>query len=348
MRADSRPRQLELGQEYPPPDEQAHIDSLIRTLRAKMQHDYASSRTLRDAHPKMHGCVRGEFSIEPNLPDHLRIGIFARRQIFPVWVRFSNQSGTVSSDSKGDIRGVAIKLMDVAGQKLEMNAADDTTHDFILISESRFVTKDVAQFDGLVAALTGGLVKMAWFFLCHPRAARNLWFSLKRFSHPLAIRYFSVAPYLLGSSAVKYSLIPHDALDAPVPNDPSADYLREAMVQHLRARGAVFDFSVQLQKDPEAMPIEDPGITWDEAASPFQKVATLTIASQLFDTPERREFGDNLSFNPWRCLPEHRPLGGINRARRQVYRALATLRHERNAAPSAEPTVNDPEWTRER
>jgi hypothetical protein len=133
-----------VGQEYPPPDEQMHIDRLIRQLRAKMEREYTKTRTLRDAHPKMHGCVRGEFSIEPNLPEHLRIGIFARRHTFPAWVRFSNQSATMSPDLKADIRGVAIKLMDVGGQKLEMNGPDDTTHDFILISDSRFVTRDTS------------------------------------------------------------------------------------------------------------------------------------------------------------------------------------------------------------
>ena len=336
----------ELGKEYPPPDEQRHIDALIRQLREKMERDYAGRRTLRDAHPKMHGCVRGEFSIEPDLPEDLRVGIFAQRRTFPAWIRFSNQSGTVSPDSKGDIRGAAIKLMNVAGPKLQSDRPDDTTHDFILISEDRFVTKDVAQFDGLVSALTGGLMKMLWFFLSHPRAARNLWVSLKQFSQPLGIRYFSVAPYMLGPKAVKYSLTPHDAVDTSVPSNPSTDYLREAMVERLGRGSAAFDFSVQMQVDPVAMPIEDPGVRWDEGLSPFRKVATLTIPSQAFDTPERREFGDNLSFNPWRCLPEHRPLGGISRARRQVYQALSAFRHEHNRAPRVEPTVDDSEWKR--
>jgi hypothetical protein len=339
-------RTRELAQEYPPPDEQVHIDSLIGRLRAKMERDYAQGRMLRDAHPKMHGCVRAELSIEENLPEDLRVGIFARGQSFPAWVRFSNASGTVAPDSKGDIRGVAIKLMNIAGQTVEMHGTGDTTHDLILISDSRFLTKDVAQFDGLVGALTGGLLKMAWFFLTHPRAARNLWISLKRFSSPLAIRYFSAVPYLLGSNAVKYSLTTREALDPEGPADAGDDSLRDAMVRHLSTRAAVFDFSVQRQIDPDTMPIEDPGITWDEAASPFQKVATLTIAPQVFDTPERREFGDNLSFNPWRCLPEHRPLGGISRARRQVYLALSAFRHACNAAPQVEPTVGDLEWTR--
>jgi hypothetical protein len=324
--------------EHVPPDEQAHIESLIRRLRSKMEHDYADARMLRDAHPKMHGCVHAELAIEANLPEPLRIGLFARTQTFQAWVRFSNANGAVAPDSKGDIRGVAIKLLGVPGRKLETTGVGDTTHDFLLISASRFVTKDAAEFDGLVAGLTGGPLHAAWFFLTHPRATRNLLMSLEHHDNPLGIRYFSVAPYLLGSRAAKYALNPRAFSGAP--RTQSADHLREAMVDYLGSRAAIFDFAVQLQTDPDAMPIEDPGVAWSEAASPFQKVATLTIPLQVFDTPERREFGDNLSFNPWRCLPEHRPLGGISRARREVYRALSAFRHERNLAPSVEPDVD--------
>jgi hypothetical protein len=333
-----------LGEEYEPPDEQQHIDRLIRRLRAKMERDYAGGRVLRDAHPKMHGCVRGEFSVEPGLPEDLRVGIFAEPRSYPAWIRFSNASGTVAPDSKGDIRGVAIKLMSVPGPKLQPDGADEATHDLILISEDRFVTKDVAQFDGLVGALTGGPLRMAWFFLCHPRAARNLWLSLKRCNQPLALRYFSVVPYAWASDAVKYSLTPHEASDARVTDSSSPDYLRAAMVERLRRGGAAFDFSVQRQLDPLAMPIEDPGMRWDERRSPFRKVATLAIPSQQFDTSARREFGDNLSFNPWRCLAAHRPLGGISRARRQVYQALSVFRRERNQTPRVEPAPGDTEW----
>ena len=337
--------ELQLAAEYPPANEQAHIDSLIRELRAKMERDYAKNRMLRDAHPKMHGCVRGEFSIAPDLPPELSIGVFKQSRTYPVWVRFSNQNGTASADSKPDIRGVAIKLMGVEGKKLTPDGDREMNQDFILISDSRFVTKDVAQFDGLVRGLVGGNLRIAWFFLTHLRVLRNLMSSLRRFGNPLCIRYFSVAPYLLGERAAKYSLTPRNAKDPPVPANPSDDYLREAMVQELRSRDAVFDFAVQFQTDPRKMPIEDPGVTWDESLSPFRNVATLTIPSQVFDTAERREFGDNLSFNPWRALPEHRPLGGISRARRQVYEALSIFRHECNQAPRVEPAVSDKEWT---
>jgi hypothetical protein len=339
MSASNLPRELKLATEYPPADEQQHIDSLIRELHAKMQRDYVNTKTLRDAHPKMHGCVRGLFSVAPDLPRELAVGVFKQPRTFPTWVRFSNQNGTVSPDSKADIRGVAIKLMGVEGARILPDGPVGTTHDFILISDSRFVTKDVAEFDGLVRALVGGPLPIAWYFLTHLRVARNLWSSLRQFSNLLAIRYFSVAPYLFGDKAVKYSLTPPDTGQGSAPSDRSDNYLRKAMVNHLASQDAVFDFCVQAQVDPYRMPIEDPGITWDETLSPFRKVATLTIPSQTFDTPGQDEFGDNLSFNAWRCLPEHRPLGGISRARRQVYQALSAFRHENNRTPRDEPTV---------
>jgi hypothetical protein len=34
---------------------------------------------------------------------------------------------------------------------------------------------------------------------------------------------------------------------------------------------------IQFQTDPKRMPLEDPGRAWDEALSPFQKVATIKI-----------------------------------------------------------------------
>src|SRR5260370_453185 len=175
--------QLHLAAEYPPADEQHHVDSLIRELRAKMQRDYAKTRTLRDAHPKMHGCVRGDFSIVPDLPGELSIGVFKRSRTFPVWVRFSNQNGTVSTDAKADIRGVAIKLMGVEGARLLPDGAPGTTQDFILISDSRFVTKNVAEFDGLAKALIAGRIPIAWYFLTHLRVLRNLISSLGCHTH---------------------------------------------------------------------------------------------------------------------------------------------------------------------
>jgi hypothetical protein len=137
-----------------------------------------------------------------------------------------------------------------------------------------------------------------------------------------------VVPFLLGDRAVKYKARPVLGRRSEIPRRPSADLLREAMRERLASGTACFDFLVQVQTDPYTMPIEDPSIVW---RSPFRKVATIEIPAQRFETAEQMQQCENLSFNPWHSLPEHRPLGGINRARKVVYPALSKLRCDRNA-----------------
>jgi hypothetical protein len=291
----------------------------------------------RDAHPKMHGVVKAEFTVLPNLPANLRVGVFAEPRTYQAWIRFSNQNGTIQADSARDIRGMAIKLMGVPGTKLLEHEQDAATQDFIVISTNVFVTKDVQEFDGLIKAFTGSTLAKLVFLLTHWRVVWNLILSMKKFANPLQIRYFSTTPYLLGTQAVKYSAIPVVEVPDTIPANPSADYLREAMVAQLAKGDAYFDFAVQLQTNADTMPIEDPGVAWSEAASPFQKVARIRILQQDFDSEQQREFGENLSFTPWHSLPEHRPLGGVNRARKVVYSAISIFRHEKNHAPRVEP-----------
>lgn len=73
-------------------------------------------------------------------------------------------------------------------------------------------------------------------------------------------------------------------------------------------------------------------IEWDEAIAPFEAVADIHVPAQDFDSPEQNLACDNLSFNPWHAVPDHRPIGGINRLRRAVYEAISAYRHERNEA----------------
>lgn len=330
--------QKQLAQEYPPPGEAAYVNDLADRLRAKIIKDNPTGIMRRDAHPKMHGVVKAEFTVEPNLPPELRVGVFAQPLTYPAWIRFSNQNGTIQADSARDIRGMAIKLMGVPGAKLLEHEQDAATQDFIVISTNVFVTKDVQEFDGLIKAFTGSLLAKLVFLLTHWRVVWNLILSMKKFANPLQIRYFSTTPYLLGAQAVKYSAIPVVEVPDTIPANPSDDYLRAAMVAQLAKGDAYFDFAVQFQTNADSMPIEDPGVAWSEAVSPFRKVARIRILQQDFDSEEQREFGENLSFTPWHSLPEHRPLGGINRARKVVYRAISIFRHEKNHAPRVEPT----------
>ena len=94
---------------------------------------------------------------------------------------------------------------------------------------------------------------------------------------------------------------------------------------------------MQLQTDAQRTPIEDPTVEWRERRSPFIPVAKIRIPSQAFESPDQMRFCEALSFTPWHSLPEHRPLGGINRARKSVYMAISKLRHTLNGQDRREP-----------
>jgi len=326
----------QLAQENVPANEAAVVLDLAERLKQKIIGNNPTGPMRRDAHSKMHGVVRAEFIVESGLPEELRVGLFREPGRYRAWIRFSNQFDVINPDRDKDIRGMAIKLMGVPGAKLLEEERDAQTQDFLLISTPVFVTRDVEQFAGLVEALMGGLLAKLWYFATHWRVALNLWKSMQACEDPLATRYFSTTPYLFGATAAKYSAIPH-AREAFTADRSRPDYLRDAMVRRLAREDVEFDFAVQLQTDPASMPIEDPGRAWSEAASPFRKVATVRIPRQEFDSEAQRDFGENLSFTPWHCLPEHRPLGGINRARKLVYRFISTFRHRVNHAPRREP-----------
>jgi len=319
-----------------PPDEQLYIDQLLDALREKMKEDYAGKRTLRDAHPKMHGCVRALFKVEPGLDESLRVGVFREARTYQAFVRFSNAAATPTKDSARDVRGAAIKLLGVPGAKLLEGAEDCSTHDFLTVSAPEFVTAE--QFAALVEVVLRGKFQRLSYLLRNPRIGLQVLRTLAQHDSVLDIQYHSMVPYLFGDRAVKYSLRPNKAESFPSPQRSHRDYLREDLKYRLSQSPASFDFLIQVQTDPKGMPIEDATKHWSEGRSPFRKVATLEIPAQDFDTPERQLFGENLAFNPWRCLPEHRPLGGISRARRQIYRALSSFRHDRNTAVNREPT----------
>jgi hypothetical protein len=331
---------LEPATEYIPPDENTYIDKLINLLKEKMDKDYPSGKTLRGAHPKHHGCVKANFIVEPDLPKNLRIGVFEAPRTYPALVRFSNGSSMVQPDWKKDARGMAIKIMGVNGKKLLEDEKDETTQDFLLISHPVLPAGDVEGFFKFAdAAINGGL--FCFFFNPFSSHLKELGIAIKtldRHSSPLKIKYWSTTPYLFGPGrAVKYSVFPNGGVSEDIPENPSDDYLREVMQKKLSQEDVSFDFMLQFQTDPEKMPVEDARIEWDETLSPFIKVATLKIDAQIFDTNEQMDYCENLSFTPWHSLTAHRPLGGINRARKEIYRELSIFRHERNGKKRQEP-----------
>ena len=83
--------------------------------------------------------------------------------------------------------------------------------------------------------------------------------------------------------------------------------------------------------------IEDTLTVWDEDESPFIRVAGITVPAQSFGSPAHRKFYESLAF-PWHGLEAHRPIGGINRARRDEMTAISDLRLRQRGVERVEPT----------
>ncbi len=293
---------------------------------------------LRHLHSKSHGLVSGKFTVEERFEDsRCKVGVFATPQEYDIWVRFSNGSTPQSlenfePDTKPDVRGMAIKLMNVEGDKVPSD--EDNTQDFVFMNHHVFFLPDVegyidfgelrkakAQGQPPAPKLTEKLKPtMAILGEIHAKVVAN----------PLCIQYWSTTPYKLGSNFIKFSVKPHDV--GTTPNSPpnSSNYLREAMVASLtnEQKEAVFDFLVQFFVDEVKTPIENPMEDWKEEDSPFIKVATITIPAQEFDNDQRKKLDASLSFTPWHTLPEHEPVGSVNLSRRKIYQESARVRRE--------------------
>ena len=328
------------------PGEEDFTKRIIAEMAGYMKAHYLPGGFERAGNTKTHGVVRGEFVVKQDLPGIFRRGVFSQPASFRAWVRFSGP-GPASPPDIDDvgILSIGIKLMGVPGPK--MLDDEKETQDFTGISAPTFTTPNVRENAKLQLAILRGLP--LFYFINSTDShlldgiMQGLW--AKTQSSPLETPYWSCSPYLLGNDcAMQYLLRPRSAQKTNVPRlpfRPPDNYLREAMVRTLRATDVEFDFLVQRQTDAWRMPIEDSSVMWPERLSPPVAVATLRLPRQAFDSPAQLAFARNLSYNPWHCVPEHRPLGNQNRARRTVYSELSRYRQKMDGTPHVEPTGNE-------
>jgi hypothetical protein len=330
---------LSLAEERELPGEAEATRAIIKSMGAFLVEQYPPGQTLRAGNTKTYGVVRAEFIVRADLPERLRHGLFHNPGTYPAWVRFAGPGpfAPANIDDNG-VLSIGVKVMGVAGSKL---LDEEHTQDFTGISAPTFTTPDVVENAKLQRQLWAGTPVL---YFVDPRdphlldmVMQGLW--SKTHANPLAARYYSCVAYLLGGGqAMHYAFTPREPPHDGVPHRPSPDYLREAMARTLAAREMVFDVGIQLQTDPRRMPIENASVRWPERLSPFVSAAALRIPVQRFDSPAQLAFAEQLTYNPWHCLPEHRPLGSQNRARRTIYLELSGLRLCRNGLHRVEPT----------
>lgn len=320
---------LEIGKEYSPEGESAVIDQL-RALHLKV-HQAQPGPGHRGEHPKQHAGLWATFRVAEDVPESMRVGLFATPRSYTAIVRFSNGRG--QDDTKPEVHAMAVKVLVPDG------TGPVRMQDFIVADHSVFFARNVQHvFEFLVATVKGTPIPQ----LAATDYPKVVGFSSIATTSLLAMTYWSQTPYKLGEGAVKYLVTPSASTDAPsISLTSSPDCLREALIEQLTFQkiGAQFDLSVNPQTDAETMPIEDPTVEW---TSDPVRLATISIHPQKFDAPEQMAFVENLSWNPWNTLPEHRPLGGINRARKRVYEDSSDLRHKTTGKSPVIPTGR--EW----
>jgi hypothetical protein len=325
-----------LGQEMVAAGEAEFIEAIVKqTLdRLKAQYPAGKGPVLRDAHPKTHGLVQAEFIVLDDVPKNLQHGIFAKARKFDALIRFSAGGTAVQSDTIPQGQGMAIQVLGIEGQNLLEGAK---TQDFVMINFPTFFVRNLKDYEDFHLALASGKGKILEFFKAHPAEAEASYqLSNQPFHNPLQVRYWSQTPYKLGPHAIKFSARPITNRTNAKPEKTDPDYLREVMVKQIGSEDVYFEFLVQVQTDPVKMPVEDSLVEWKEADFPFQRVALIRIPKQDISAPANLKTAEKMSFSPWHALPEHRPLGSINRARRVIYQTVFEFRRKMNEVPRRE------------
>ena len=331
--------------EVPSSDEAEDIRQTVQALEKILRHGSDQTGQLRgDVHVKSHGCAMGELRVLPNLPPELAQGLFKEAQAFSAVIRFSNSASQPQPDYVPDGRGLAIKVFEVAGERLASEANGAKTQDFLLVNHPVFFAANVKDFlrleqvlatakDNPLATLQGALTGGDWNPLnWHWREALTaVQIAAQLPAHPAAITYYSMVPFRFGEYVAKFRAKPAGDLagslvDLVTKLGKHPDALRLMLEETLRSQQVLFEFQVQLRTSAQSMPVEDATVQWPESESPFRTVALLLIPRQEIDTEEQKAVSRQLSFDAWHALAAHRPLGGINRLRREAYPISAAWR----------------------
>ncbi|WP_375465083.1 catalase family protein [uncultured Methylobacterium sp.] len=345
------------GVETPAPDEDQVIGEIITSMTRESEATAARYKhAVRASHAKISGVVIGEFQVLPDLPPELSQGLFARPGTHPVIVRFAQGPGEILKDSVSTHRGMAIKVLGVAGETLPGHAAD--TQDFVFATEPVFPNPDARGFLGSMKQLEAGTKAPEAVKAAVSQTARAIDGVVKAVKgesaplldffghqplHPLAEPYYSQAALRYGDHIAKLAAFPATPAQGALADEDlhpgdDPDAFRHAVTAFFRGQAAVFELRAQLCLNLNDMPIEDASKPWSEEASPYRTVARIVLPAQDAMSAPRRAYADDvLSFRPAHSLAAHRPLGSLMRARLKTYQALSNVRHARNVTPEAEP-----------
>jgi len=300
------------------PDEAAHlvrVAKVIGDLQRARSKKFGQGRAL---HRKQLLAATGTLEVFAGLPDHARYGLFATPGRHRALVRLSNGGPDVQGDRVPDIRGFALKVLDISGESMFGGTTDH--QDFLMINQDRAPGGNSREFiDFMEAATAGPLAGILHLFTAHGLGGglsrlRDLFGMLsKTFNGFAAERFNTVAPICCGPYAVRVRLSP---AGNPPPSRRAKDIVAD-MRERLAVGSLAYDLELQFFVDEATTPIEDASVAWPEAETPIVTVARLVLPQQGVDAAAAE--AEAARFDPWSGLLAHRPLGEIMRARKVAY-----------------------------
>lgn len=338
-------------------DEQEVVAELNDSLDAILEtthEDYGHA--VRAVHAKSHGILEGSFEVGANLPPEFAQGLFAHAGRHPAIVRLSTNAGDILDDAVSLPRGLALKVLDVHGRRLQ--GASGQSQDFVMVNGPVFLVANTKKFAGSLKLLSKttdraerSKIALSKVLQAVNRALGAVGLESPRLGglggappvHPLGETYFSVTPFRYGDFIAKFRLRPlSPALvaltGAKIDTRDHPDGIRETVRRDAAVIDGEWAFEVQLCRDLEKQPVEDPTVEWKQEDSPFVQVATLRLPRQDSWEPARvQRVNEGCRFSPWTGLAAHQPLGNINRARRETYEHSAEFRAGANRCPIHEP-----------
>ncbi|MEZ0390637.1 MAG: catalase [Pseudobdellovibrionaceae bacterium] len=305
--------------------------------------------SLRGVHPKAHGCLVGTMKVSNDLEPIDQVGIFkSPGKEYQVMARFSNGSPHPERpDIAPDSRGFGLKVFGVEGEQLLKGitgSSSPATQEFTINSSDAFFADTAANYNrfmqiGLLETTDFEVAAKKFVFSLlgrfHPFLAARVTKAFQGIkaveaTNPLGIQYYSISAFQHGpgndAPIVKYSAIPcKGTWQEPIDkNDPN--FLKVNLKKHIENSPACFHFMVQ-HRTKDSLSVEDPTQPWSQSVAPFRIVAEINFPRQnLMD-----EMACERSvINPWNTLPEHKPVGGINRMRLGAYLLSIEARKKSN------------------
>src|SRR4029453_10677207 len=148
------------------PDEAAHlvrVAKVIGDLQRARSKKFGQGRAL---HRQQLLAATGTLEVVAGPPEHARYGLFATPGRPRALVRLSNGGPDVQGDRMPDIRGFALKVLDVSG---ESALGGQTDHqDFLMINQDRAPGANSREFiDFMEAATSGPVAGLLHLFKAH-------------------------------------------------------------------------------------------------------------------------------------------------------------------------------------